>query len=80
MPRYELTDKEADALAYAARLADEPGLRGPERKLVEEGLEHYKRLGVLAEAYDSLKGQRRLFAKHGMDDHAARQGEQTTLG
>lgn len=64
MPRYELTDQEADALAYAARLADTPGLRGQERELVEQGLEHYKRTGVLAEAYESLKGQRRLFRSH----------------
>lgn len=60
--RYELEDVEADALAYAARLADTPGLRGEELKIVKQALDHYKRTGVLAEAYESLKGQRRLFA------------------
>lgn len=69
MPRYELEDQEADALAYAARLAWDRDLRGPERQLVEQGLETYRKSGVLMEAYESLKGQRRLFNKlPGFDD------------
>lgn len=56
--KIDLEPREADALSYAARVADDPKLRGEERKIVEDGLRRYRESGVLTVAYEKLKGQR----------------------
>ncbi len=56
----QLTEREADALSYAARVATGDA-KGEEAKILTTALETYRTEGTLATAYEKLRASRRLF-------------------